>query len=97
MNIIQVIFKRLFRVYAHIYHTHFQHIMLLSAETHLNTCFKHFIYFIDQFNLVDSRELAPLAELIQQFKERKNEQLIDTSHSTVSGGGSSVAVPGQGY
>ena len=64
LNIIQVIFKRLFRVYAHIYHTHFQHIMLLSAETHLNTCFKHFIYFIDQFNLVDQRELAPLAELI---------------------------------
>jgi len=24
---------------------------------------------------VDSRELAPLAELIQQFKERKNEQM----------------------
>jgi len=47
--------------------------MLLSAETHLNTCFKHFIYFIDQFNLVDQKELAPLAELIQQFKERKNE------------------------
>jgi len=97
MNIIQVIFKRLFRVYAHIYHTHFQHIMLLSAETHLNTCFKHFIYFIDQFNLVDSRELAPLAELIQQFKERKNEQMIDTSHSTVSATGSSAALPGQGY
>jgi MOB kinase activator 1 len=73
LNIIKVIFKRLFRVYAHIYHTHFQHIMLLSAETHLNTCFKHFIYFIDQFNLVDAKELAPLAELIQQFKERKNE------------------------
>ena len=47
--------------------------LLLGAETHLNTCFKHFIYFIDQFALVDSRELAPLAELIQQFKERKNE------------------------
>jgi len=73
MNIIKVIFKRLFRVYAHIYHTHFQHIMLLSAETHLNTCFKHFIYFIDQFTLVDAKELAPLAELIQQFKERKIE------------------------
>ena len=70
MNIIKVVFKRLFRVYAHIYHTHFQHVMLLSAETHLNTCFKHFIYFIDQFDLVDAKELAPLAELIQQFKER---------------------------
>ena len=60
--------------------------MLLSAETHLNTCFKHFIYFIDQFNLVDSRELAPLAELIQQFKERKNEVVGDgqSAHSSMA-------------
>jgi len=69
LNVVKVIFKRLFRVYAHIYHTHFQHIMNLRAEYHLNTCFKHFIYFIDQFNLVDQKELAPLAELIQQFKD----------------------------
>ena len=65
INIIRVIFKRLFRVYAHIYHTHFNHIMILAAESHLNTCFKHFIFFIDQFKLVDAKELAPLAELIQ--------------------------------
>jgi hypothetical protein len=41
-----VIFKRLFRVYAHIYHSHFQKIVGLGAEAHLNTCFKHFIYFV---------------------------------------------------
>ena len=39
---------------------------------HLNTCFKHFIYFIDQFNLVEDKELAPLHELITQFRQRKN-------------------------
>lgn len=72
MSVIKVIFKRLFRVYAHIYHSHFQHIMSLSLEYHLNTCFKHFIYFIDEFRLVDEKELAPLAELIQQFKLRKD-------------------------
>ena len=49
MSVIKVVFKRLFRVYAHIYHTHFSHLMSLGAETHLNTCFKHFVYFIDQF------------------------------------------------
>lgn len=48
-EIIKVIFKRLFRVYAHIYHSHFNHIMALEAEPHLNTSFKHFIYFIDEF------------------------------------------------
>ncbi|EAR84302.1 Mps one binder kinase activator-like protein (macronuclear) [Tetrahymena thermophila SB210] len=71
LSVIKVIFKRLFRVYAHIYHSHFQHIMSLGLEYHLNTCFKHFIYFIDEFDLVDDKELAPLAELIQQFKARK--------------------------
>jgi MOB kinase activator 1 len=72
-SIIKVIFKRLFRVYAHMYHSHFHHIMSLGLEYHLNTCFKHFIFFIDQFKLVDSKELAPLAELIQQFKARKQQ------------------------
>ena len=70
-SVIKVIFKRLFRVYAHIYHSHFQHVMSMGTEYHLNTCFKHFIYFIDEFKLVDGKELAPLAELIQEFKERR--------------------------
>ena len=73
IQIIKVIFKRLFRVYAHIYYTHFQHIVLLGCQYHLNTCFKHFIFFIEKFSLVDQKELAPLAELIQKFKERRTE------------------------
>ncbi len=44
-QVVKVIFKKLFRVYAHIYHSHFQKIVGLGAEAHLNTCFKHFIYF----------------------------------------------------
>ena len=34
------IFKRLFRVYAHIYHSHFSKIVKLGEEAHLNTSFK---------------------------------------------------------
>ena len=45
MDIIKRIFKRLFRVYAHIYHTHFVEACNLKLEAHLNTCFKHFICF----------------------------------------------------
>jgi Mob1/phocein family len=45
MDIIKRIFKRLFRVYAHIYHTHFVEMCNMQAEAHLNTCFKHFIFF----------------------------------------------------
>ena len=71
VSMIKTIFKRLFRVYAHIYHSHFQMILALGLEYHLNTCFKHFIFFIDEFALVEEKELAPLSELIQQFKLRK--------------------------
>jgi MOB kinase activator 1 len=46
-------------------------ILALGLEYHLNTCFKHFIFFIDEFELVEEKELAPLSELIQQFKLRK--------------------------
>lgn len=44
-DVVKTIFKRLFRVYAHIYHSHFQKIVSLKEEAHLNTCFKHFILF----------------------------------------------------
>eukprot|EP00898_Chlorokybus_atmophyticus_P008772 jgi/Chlat1/8897/Chrsp92S08209 len=67
LETVRTIFKRLFRVYAHIYHNHFQKICSLGEEAHLNTCFKHFIYFTQQFNLIDRRELAPLQELIDSF------------------------------
>jgi MOB kinase activator 1 len=67
MDIIKNIFKRLFRVYGHIYHHHFKNVVNLQAEAHLNSCFKHFMYFTLQFNLIDPKELTPLAELIQEL------------------------------
>ena len=42
----KTILKRLFRVYAHIYHQHFSEIVQLGEEAHLNTSFKHFIFFV---------------------------------------------------
>ncbi|PRP84570.1 Mps1 binder-like protein [Planoprotostelium fungivorum] len=67
------IFKRLFRVYAHIYHSHFNKIVSLGEEAHLNTSFKHFIYFVQEFQLVEKKELAPLQELITQLMNRTPE------------------------
>jgi len=29
-------------------------------EPHVNTCYKHFYYFVCEFNLVDKKELEPL-------------------------------------
>ncbi|KAG6469773.1 hypothetical protein ZIOFF_070704 [Zingiber officinale] len=66
-DVVKTIFKRLFRVYAHIYHSHFQKIVSLKEEAHLNTCFKHFILFTYEFGLIDKKELAPLQELIESI------------------------------
>jgi len=65
--IVKTIFKRLFRVYAHIYHHHFQRVVGLGAEAHLNTCFKHFCYFVEEFHLIEKAEQAPMKDLIDDF------------------------------
>lgn len=46
LTIAKTILKRLFRVYAHIYHQHFSEVVQLGEEAHLNTSFKHFIFFV---------------------------------------------------
>jgi len=72
------IFKRLFRIYAHIYYSHAQEIVELGVEAHLNTAFKHFYLFIREFNLVDEKEMAPLQHLTEnilgQLKEKDETQ-----------------------
>jgi len=67
VSVVKQIFKRLFRVYAHIYHCHFPEVVGLKTEAHLNTSFKHLAYFIQEFDLVTPADLTPLQELIDTF------------------------------
>lgn len=71
----KTILKRLFRVYAHIYHQHFSEVVRLGEEAHLNTSFKHFIFFVQEFGLIDRRELAPLQELIDKLTAKDGRQI----------------------
>jgi len=64
---VERIFRRLFRVYAHIYHAHFDLIVEQKAQAHLNSCFKHFIYFVKEFGLIQDRDLAPMADYIDEM------------------------------
>ncbi|XP_050531982.1 MOB kinase activator-like 3 isoform X2 [Daktulosphaira vitifoliae] len=57
------ILTRLFRVFVHVYIHHFDRIVSIGAEPHVNTCYKHFYYFITEFDLVISKELEPLMEM----------------------------------
>eukprot|EP00117_Sycon_ciliatum_P043799 scpid94957/ scgid31666/ MOB kinase activator 3A; MOB-LAK; Mob1 homolog 2A; Mps one binder kinase activator-like 2A len=61
------ILTRLFRVFVHVYIHHFDKLQMIGAEAHINTCFKHFVYFTRRFKLVDEKELEPLRDLIDQL------------------------------
>ncbi|XP_051131813.1 MOB kinase activator-like 1A [Andrographis paniculata] len=62
--LVKTILKRLFRIYAHIYHSHFNIVERLHVDAHLHTCFKHFVLFIWEFRLVGEAELAPLHDMV---------------------------------
>lgn len=82
LSIVKTILKRMFRVYAHIYHSHFRQIVALELDPHLNTCFRHFVLFVQEFQLVESKELAPLRELIEKILNSTSQrQNTDTQHS----------------
>eukprot|EP01126_Amoeba_proteus_P055824 TRINITY_DN6953_c0_g1_i16.p1 TRINITY_DN6953_c0_g1~~TRINITY_DN6953_c0_g1_i16.p1 ORF type:complete len:263 (-),score=50.86 TRINITY_DN6953_c0_g1_i16:49-837(-) len=68
---VKVIMKRLFRVFAHLYVHHFHRIQELQEEAHLNAAFKHFLFFVEEFDLIEKKELLPLAELIEKFTGKK--------------------------
>ncbi|KAA8894851.1 Mob1/phocein [Sphaerosporella brunnea] len=64
------IYKQMFRIFAHIYHTHFDKILHMSLEAHFNSLFVHFIHFSRTFNLLEQRDLEPLRALIENFEEQ---------------------------
>ncbi|CAE7391458.1 MOB1A, partial [Symbiodinium necroappetens] len=64
---IKVMYKRLFRIYAHVFHHHFKELAECDADAHLNHSFKHFVYFVKEFDLVEDSESEPrLARLIPE-------------------------------
>jgi MOB kinase activator 1 len=69
LMVVKNILKRLFRVYAHMYHSHFRSILALGMESHLNMSFRHMVLFIKEFDLVDDRDLAPMSELINRLMD----------------------------
>ena len=54
-----------------------------GAEPHLNTCFKHYMYFVYEFNLIPNKqELAPLQELIDKLLVRPAGSATPSSSSS---------------
>lgn len=78
---VRQMFKRMYRVYAHIYCHHYPLMQALGLEPHLNTSFKHFVLFVKEFEIATGREFwGPLADLVEGMvkegeKAEKGEQL----------------------
>ncbi|KAJ8144823.1 hypothetical protein OXX80_007201 [Metschnikowia pulcherrima] len=64
-SLIKTIFKRLLRIYAHIYCHHFHEISELGLQSHLNTSLKHYVLFSNEFDLISRKDYGPLEDLIQ--------------------------------
>uniref|UniRef100_A0A7E4VCC9 MOB kinase activator-like 1 n=1 Tax=Panagrellus redivivus TaxID=6233 RepID=A0A7E4VCC9_PANRE len=67
LRTVKTIAKRIFRVYAHVYHEHFDLISNLKSTEHLNTSFKHFMLFVQEFKLIEPTDLEPLQALINEL------------------------------
>ena len=57
------ILTRLYRVFVHVYVHHFDRMMAIGAEPHVNTCYKHYYYFVTEFHLLNEKEFEPLKEM----------------------------------
>ncbi len=66
-RVCQKILSRLFRVFVHVYIHHFDRLKAIGAEAHCNTLFKHFYYFVKEFNILEEKDFAPLADLIDKI------------------------------
>lgn len=64
---VKEIFKRLFRQFAHLYYSHYDQIKQGGSSKHLNSTFKHFIYFVLEFQLIDQNTLSPLQKFIDHI------------------------------
>lgn len=64
------IFRRLFRVYGIIYSSFFGTLEALEMAPHLNSCFKHFMFFCTEFGLLPEREIEPLEVLVRPIRKQ---------------------------
>ncbi len=66
--LVRQIFKRMYRVYAHIYCHHYPVIRELGLEPHLNTSFKQYVLFIDEHSLASGKDYwGPLGDLVDSM------------------------------
>lgn len=67
IQIVRKLFRTYFAILAHIYHHHFQDMQRLGLHDGLNSLFLHFVYFVQEFSLLEPKELQCMEELISKL------------------------------
>ena len=74
------ILTRLYRVFVHVYVHHFDRLMQIGAEPHVNTCYKHFYYFVKEFSLMHDKVTIKIA-ILSTFNVKfcRSTQILDVT------------------
>jgi hypothetical protein len=64
VEICQKIFRQMFRVYAHLYWSHFEDLYNLNLEKSMNSCFSHFVLTATTLELLEAKDLEPMQALL---------------------------------
>ncbi len=74
MASVKQLYTRFFRVFAIIYCHHFTKLEEVAGVSHLNTSFKHFLYFVWEFDLIAMNEFDALKDIVREIRSRYESQ-----------------------
>ena len=92
-EIVSCVLKRLFRVYAHMYHSHYPIFCKMGLDKCLNACFGRFIWFVNVFELVEKKHFVCMEEVMNEIMKKSNGVVCELSSGTSIHGVQEVLVP----
>jgi len=66
-DVCKKIFRRLYRVFVHVYIEHFERLQEAGAEAHTNTFYRHYYFFMKEHKLMEEKDFAPLESLNEKL------------------------------
>ena len=72
-QILKRIFKVYFSILAHVYLHHYSDVVRLGGNDILNSLFLHFVYFNQEFVLLEHKDLSILEDLMIHLIKKDNE------------------------
>jgi len=66
-DVCKKIFRRLYRVFVHVYIEHFERLQEAGAEAHTNTFYRHYYFFMKEHHLMEDKDFAPLEALNERL------------------------------